>query len=70
MCHLSIWKSFFVDIDECSEGLAACGDGDLCQNQAGAYVCVKQPAIKEKPCSKEGYIRNSDGKCVGMCSFH
>lgn len=58
-----------LDVDECIEGLATCGAGNLCQNQAGSYMCVKQPDVKDKPCKKEGYIRDYDGNCVGRSTY-
>lgn len=51
------------DIDECQEGIATCDAENLCENKLGSYICVKK-AAEIKRCSKEGYIRDSDGKCV------
>lgn len=34
-----------IDIDECSEGLANCGDKGLCKNENGSYKCDCIPEV-------------------------
>jgi len=45
-----------LDVDECEEGTAACGDLATCVNTAGGYSCV----------CPDGYAADGDGGCADI----
>ena len=50
--------TLLTDVNECEEGLAGCGENQVCENLYGAYRCV---------CKKNTVMIN--GKCEGMCGI-
>ncbi|XP_066599204.1 fibrillin-2-like [Prorops nasuta] len=51
------------DVDECSEKLDSCGDGEICYNQPGGYSCSRAPRPVPRRPSTPPLPAPADHKC-------
>lgn len=62
--RVNLWIDLISDVDECVDSFSVCGNGSICENTIGSYLCLQNQC-------PPGYTLSESGtNCIGEYSAY